>query len=263
MNEPLGHPAPWPAPGKLNLFLHVVGRRPDGYHLLQTAFQFIDLCDTLRFFRRPDGVVDRLADVPGVDAEDDLTVRAARLLAGQDTCSGRAAPGVAIGLDKSLPLGGGVGGGSADAATVLVALNELWGLELPTDALADLGVRLGADVPVFVHGLAAWAEGVGERLVPVDFAEPVYVLVRPDVAVGTAEIFKAPELTVSCRPVAATIANPSCVHATRGWPRRSTGSGVLVPRGSPVRAPACSCRWPTRPAPRRCSPRFHRNGRRG
>jgi 4-diphosphocytidyl-2-C-methyl-D-erythritol kinase len=195
MNEPLGHPAPWPAPGKLNLFLHVVGRRADGYHLLQTAFQFIDLCDTLRFFRRPDGVVERLDEVPGVAAEADLTVRAARLLAEQARGAGGARPGVAIGLDKRLPQGGGVGGGSADAATVLVALNELWGFGLPTDALADLGVCLGADIPVFVRGRAAWAEGVGERLEPVDFPEPVYVLVRPDVAVSTGEVFKAPELT--------------------------------------------------------------------
>jgi 4-diphosphocytidyl-2-C-methyl-D-erythritol kinase len=195
MNEPLGHPTPWPAPGKLNLFLHVVGRRPDGYHLLQTAFQFIDLWDSLRFFRRPGGVVERLDDVPGVTAEHDLTVRAARLLAARAVEAGQTPPGVAIGLAKRLPMGGGVGGGSADAATVLVALNELWGLGLSTDTLAELGVRLGADVPVFVHGRAAWAEGVGERLVPVDFPEPVYVLVRPDVAVGTAEIFKAPELT--------------------------------------------------------------------
>lgn len=195
MNEPLGHPTPWPAPGKLNLFLHVVGRRPDGYHLLQTAFQFIDLWDVLRFFRRPDGVVERLDDVPGVAAEDDLTVRAARLLAARAVEAGKTPPGVAIGLTKRLPIGGGVGGGSADAATVLVALNELWGLDLSTETLAGLGVGLGADVPVFVHGRAAWAEGVGERLVPVDFPEPVYVLVRPDVAVGTAAIFKAPELT--------------------------------------------------------------------
>lgn len=195
MNEPLGHPAPWPAPGKLNLFLHVVGRRADGYHLLQTAFQFIDLWDSLRFFRRPGGLVERLDAVPGVAAEDDLTVRAARLLTTEAARLGRPVPGVAIGLDKRLPMGGGVGGGSADAATVLVALNELWGLGLSVEALADLGVRLGADVPVFVHGRAAWAEGVGERLVPVDFPEPVYLLVRPDVAVGTAEIFKAPELT--------------------------------------------------------------------
>jgi 4-diphosphocytidyl-2-C-methyl-D-erythritol kinase len=192
MNRPLGSPHPWPAPGKLNLFLNVVGRRPDGYHELQTAFQFIDLSDSLRFFERPAGVVDRLDEVPGVTADDDLVVRAARLLAG---AAGRPVPGVAIGLEKRLPIGGGVGGGSSDAATVLVALNELWNLGLPAATLARLGLTLGADVPVFVLGHAAWAEGVGERLQPVDYPEHVYVLVHPDVAVSTTEVFKAPELT--------------------------------------------------------------------
>ena len=189
--EPLGRPAPWPAPGKLNLFLHVVGRRADGYHRLQTAFQFIDLCDECRFWRRPSGVIERLNYLPGVPAETDLCVRAARLL----STRARGAPGVAIDVRKRLPMQGGVGGGSSDAATALVALNELWGLRLPADELAALGLSLGADVPVFVHGQAAWAEGVGERLTPMDFPEPVYVLVRPDATVGTAEIFKAPELT--------------------------------------------------------------------
>jgi 4-diphosphocytidyl-2-C-methyl-D-erythritol kinase len=187
----LGRPDPWPAPGKLNLFLHVVGRRPDGYHLLQTAFQFIDLCDELRFFRRPPGVIERLSDLPGVPAEEDLCVRAARLLA----ADARGVPGVAVEVRKRLPLQGGLGGGSSDAATVLVALNELWGLQRPPEALAALGLALGADVPVFVHGSAAWAEGVGERLTPLALPEPVFVLVRPDVAVSTADVFKAPELT--------------------------------------------------------------------
>jgi 4-diphosphocytidyl-2-C-methyl-D-erythritol kinase len=168
--QSLGRPEPWPAPGKLNLFLHVVGRRPDGYHLLQTAFQFIDLCDELRFWARPPGVIERCSDLAGVPPEDDLCVRAARMQ-------------------------GGVGGGSSDAATVLVALNELWGLQLPDPELAELGLALGADVPVFVHGQAAWAEGVGEKLTPMDPPEPVYLLVRPDATVSTAEIFKAPELT--------------------------------------------------------------------
>jgi 4-diphosphocytidyl-2-C-methyl-D-erythritol kinase len=189
--EPLGRPEPWPAPGKLNLFLHVVGRRADGYHLLQTAFQFIDLCDECRFWQRPSGVIERLSDLPEVPPEADLCVRAARLLATR--ASG--APGVAIDVRKRLPMQGGVGGGSSDAATVLVALNELWGLRLPDDELAALGLTLGADVPVFVHGRAAWAEGVGERLTPVDFPERAWLLVRPDARVGTAEIFKAPELT--------------------------------------------------------------------
>ncbi len=189
--QPLGLPDPWPAPGKLNLCLHIVGRRADGYHLLQTAFQFIDLADDLRFWRRPAGVIERVGDVPGVAPDDDLTVRAARALAE----AGSAGAGVAIELRKNLPMQGGVGGGSSDAATVLVAMNELWGLDLDVDTLAALGLKLGADVPVFVRQQAAWAEGVGEVLTPAEFPEATYLLVRPDAAVGTAEIFKAPELT--------------------------------------------------------------------
>jgi 4-diphosphocytidyl-2-C-methyl-D-erythritol kinase len=196
MNRPLGHPAPWPAPGKLNLFLHVVGRRPDGYHLLQTAFQFIDLWDSIRFHARPVGVVQRLGEVPGVAPDEDLVVRAARRLVTEATALGRVpTQGVAIEVDKRLPMGGGVGGGSSDAATVLVALNELWGLGMTQGQLATIGLDLGADVPVFVHGRAAWAEGVGERLQAVDFPEPIVVLLRPEVAISTAEVFKAPELT--------------------------------------------------------------------
>ena len=189
---PLGRPEAWPAPGKLNLFLHVVGRRDDGYHRLQTAFQFIDLADEIRFFRRPDGVIERLGDVPGVAPEADLTVRAARRLASRVSAG---LPGVAIDVIKRLPMQGGVGGGSSDAATVLVALNELWGLRLDDEELAGIGLELGADVPVFVRGRAAWAEGVGEQLTAVDFPEHVYLLVRPDATVSTADVFKAPELT--------------------------------------------------------------------
>jgi len=187
----LGGPEPWPAPGKLNLFLHVVGRRPDGYHLLQTAFQFIDLSDELRFWKRPPGVIERLGEVSGVPADLDLTVRAARALAARASKG----VGVAIEVRKLLPVGGGVGGGSSDAATTLVALNRLWGLDVPADELARLGLSLGADVPVFLQGAAAWAEGVGERLTPVGFPERVYLLIRPDTAVSTAEVFGAPELT--------------------------------------------------------------------
>jgi 4-diphosphocytidyl-2-C-methyl-D-erythritol kinase len=192
MNRPLGNAEPWPAPGKLNLLLHVVGRRSDGYHELQTAFQFIDLGDSLHLYERPAGVFDRIGDVPGVSEADDLVLRAARLLG---ETAARAVPGVAIRLDKRLPIGGGLGGGSSDAATTLVALNRLWDLRLTPEALAGVGLRLGADVPVFVLGHAAWAEGIGERLQPCDFPEKVYLLIRPDVAVATAEIFKAPELT--------------------------------------------------------------------
>lgn len=192
MNRPLGRAAPWPAPGKLNLFLHVVGRRADGYHELQTAFQFVDLRDWLHFHERPPGVFERIGEVPGVAEADDLVLRAARMLA---EAAGGVPRGVAIRLDKRLPIGGGIGGGSSDAATTLVALNHLWNLRLTADDLARVGLRLGADVPVFVLGRAAWAEGVGERLQAWEFPEPVYLLVKPDVAVPTAEVFKAPELT--------------------------------------------------------------------
>jgi 4-diphosphocytidyl-2-C-methyl-D-erythritol kinase len=196
MNRSLGHPASWPAPGKLNLFLHVVGRRSDGYHELQTAFQFIDLWDSIHFFQRPPGVIERVGALPGVAAEDDLVVQAARCLAAAATKTGvPLRQGVAIEVEKTLPMGGGVGGGSSDAATVLVGLNQLWGTGFSAERLAEIGLGLGADVPVFVHGHAAWAEGVGERLVPVDFPEPVYLLLQPGVAISTAEVFKAPELT--------------------------------------------------------------------
>ena len=188
----LGGADPWPAPGKLNLFLHVVGRRPDGYHLLQTAFQFIDLCDEICFQARPPGIVERAGVVPGVPLDADLAVRAARRLMAEATGP---RPGIAIELCKRLPIQAGMGGGSSDAATVLVALNELWGLGLGVEHLASLGLELGADVPVFVRGSAAWAEGVGERLTPLDLPEPVYLLVQPDATVSTAEVFKAPELT--------------------------------------------------------------------
>ena len=193
MNAPqaLGHPYPWPAPGKLNLFLHIVGRRSDGYHLLQTAFQFIDLCDELSFWHRADGVIERVGEVAGVPAGADLALRAARVLAAQH----RVRAGVGIELRKRLPVQGGVGGGSSDAATVLVALNRLWRLDLSVEALSALGLGLGADVPVFVRGQAAWAEGVGEQLTPADFPAPIYVLVQPDVTVTTAELFQATELT--------------------------------------------------------------------
>ena len=180
-----------PAPAKLNLFLHVLGRREDGYHELQTVFQFLDLADRVRIARRDDTRVRRTAATPGVEEADDLVVRAARLL--------REASGIAAGTDiaveKRIPLGGGLGGGSSDAASTLVGLDRLWGLGMDTDRLAALGARLGADVPVFVRGLAAWGEGVGERLVPVALEEPWYVLVVLPFAVSTAEVFQAPALT--------------------------------------------------------------------
>lgn len=186
-----GFSKPWPAPAKLNLMLRIVGRRADGYHLLQTVFQFIDRCDLIRFRMRQDGRILRASELPGVPAEQDLVVRAARLL--QQRCS--IAEGVDIAVDKSLPMGGGLGGGSSDAATVLVALNHYWGLGLDRGRLADIGAALGADVPVFVRGRAAWAEGVGEELTPVRLPESWYLVATPACHVSTAEIFNDPDLT--------------------------------------------------------------------
>lgn len=181
----------WPAPAKLNLCLHIVGRRADGYHLLQSAMQFVDLCDELRFHERPAGTIERIAGPAEIPANTDLTVKAARLLA-----TGRDVPsGVGIELIKRIPVQGGLGGGSSDAATVLVALNQLWDLHLSVDELAQLGLTLGADVPFFVRGSAAWVEGVGELLTPCDFPEAHYLIVKPQAAVSTAEIFQAAELT--------------------------------------------------------------------
>jgi 4-diphosphocytidyl-2-C-methyl-D-erythritol kinase len=184
-------PQAWPAPAKLNLMLRVVGRRPDGYHLLQTVFQFIDLRDELFFSVRGDGLVRRVNEVPGLAADDDLVVRAARLLQHQSGCR----LGADIRVDKRIPMGGGLGGGSSDAATTLVALNRLWGCGVGRDGLMKLGLQLGADVPIFVHGQAAWAEGVGEQLSDIEPPEPIYLLLAPALHVDTGKVFQDPELT--------------------------------------------------------------------
>jgi len=187
----------WPAPAKLNLMLHITGRRDDGYHLLQSVFQFLDYGDEITISTRDDGVIRRLNELPGVDAEQDLVVRAARLLQQQSGST----LGADIRVDKLLPMGGGLGGGSSDAATVLVALNRLWRTGLSLEQLAVLGLQLGADVPVFVHGQAAWAEGVGEILQPVELPEPWYLVIIPPVEVSTAEIFSDPQLTRDCQAI--------------------------------------------------------------
>lgn len=183
--------AAYPAPAKLNLFLHVVGRRADGYHLLQSVFRFIDYGDTLHFRIRQDGQVVRNSELAGVEPEKDLVVRAARLLQTATGCR----LGVEITVEKRLPMGGGLGGGSSDAATTLLALNRLWNLNLPRAELQKLGLQLGADVPVFIFGESAFAEGVGERLQPIRLPPAWYVVLVPPVPVPTAEIFAAPELT--------------------------------------------------------------------
>ena len=186
-----------PAPAKLNLFLHVVGRRTDGYHLLQTLFRFIDLHDTLHFSLREDGTVRRTHAVKGVTEEQDLCVRAARLLQSDTGCG----LGVDITVEKRIPMGGGLGGGSSDAATTLRVLNRLWGLNLPREQLARLALELGADVPFFVFGKNAFGEGVGERLTALALPGSWYVVLVPPVSVPTSAVFSAPELTRNTKTV--------------------------------------------------------------
>ena len=186
----------WPAPAKLNLFLHVTGRRADGYHLLQTVFQLIDLSDELAFEVTDDGEVLRIDDAAtrppaGVAPDADLCVRAARAL--QSATGTRS--GARIRVRKRIPLGGGLGGGSSDAATTLRVLDQLWGTAIGLETLSRIGLQLGADVPVFVQGRSAWAEGIGERLTPLDLPEQWFVVLHPGVSVPTKDVFQAPELT--------------------------------------------------------------------
>jgi 4-diphosphocytidyl-2-C-methyl-D-erythritol kinase len=234
----------WPAPAKLNLFLHVTGRRADGYHELQTLFQLIDLTDTLSITVRPDGRLERPEGPRDVPPEADLTLRAARAL--------KEATGTPLGatlrVHKRIPLGAGLGGGSSDAATTLLALNELWGCGLTLTELARLGLPLGADVPVFIQGSSAWAEGIGERLTPVELPERWYLIIYPGVAVSTREVFQSPELTRNsplitiraffdsggrndCEPVVRARA-PEVADAldwlARFAPARMTGTGACV-----------------------------------
>ena len=187
----------WPAPAKLNLFLHVVGRRADGYHLLQTVFCFIDRSDLLHFSPRTDGRIVLATPTPGVAPDNDLTVRAARLLQAATGCR----QGATIRLDKRLPMGGGLGGGSSDAATALLALNHLWQTGLARPALEKLGLQLGADVPVFIHGHNTFAEGVGEAFSDVDLPPATYLVLHPAVNVPTGTIFGAPELRRDSAPI--------------------------------------------------------------
>lgn len=218
MDAPAVNPGPpsellsCPAPAKLNLFLHVTGRRSDGYHLLQTAFRLLDWGDVLSFALRRDGQIRRCSDLEGVPAEADLVVRAARLL---QSTSGTGL-GVDIRVEKRLPMGGGLGGGSSDAATTLIALNRLWALGLSRGRLQALGLTLGADVPFFVFGTNAFAEGVGEELVHLTLAPAWYVVIAPQVMVPTAAIFAAEELTRDTPPIKiADFAASPCSDNTR------------------------------------------------
>lgn len=190
-----------PAPAKLNLFLHVTGRRPDGYHLLQTAFQLIDRGDLLHIAERPDGQLRRLNDIPGVPEEQDLVIRAARLLQAEAQRRGGGLRGADITVEKILPMGGGLGGGSSDAATTLMALNHVWQAGLTQAELMALGLPLGADIPFFIYGQTAFAEGVGEALQPVRAPDCWYVVIEPGVGVPTAEIFCSQYLTRDTAPI--------------------------------------------------------------
>jgi 4-diphosphocytidyl-2-C-methyl-D-erythritol kinase len=186
-----------PAPAKLNLFLHVTGRRPDGYHLLETVFQLIDLQDRLDFRVRDDGAIGRTNEVRGVPADDDLAIRAARLLQREAGCG----LGADISVRKAIPMGGGLGGGSSDAATTLLVLNRLWRIDWPAERLAAVGVALGADVPFFLYGRNAFARGIGDELEPIDTPAFTYVVVAPPVAVPTHAVFAAAELTRNSKPI--------------------------------------------------------------
>ncbi len=262
--RPFAAPTHWPAPAKLNLFLHVTGRRADGYHELQTLFQLIDLCDELILGVRTDGVIERSSGPAGVAPEADLAVRAARAL--------KAATGTPLGasiqLRKRIPLGGGLGGGSSDAATILLALNELWQCNLPLAELEALGLPLGADVPVFIRGSSAWAEGVGERLTPVTLPQAWYVIVHPAVAVSTARVFQSAELTrnsplITIRAFFESGGRNDCEPAVRAlfpevaeamqWlgryaPARLTGTGscVFAACASAIEAERLAARVPDR-----------------
>ena len=254
----------WPAPAKLNLFLHVTGRRADGYHELQTLFQLIDLTDTIAIRVRADGAISRCEGPRDVPAESDLAVRAARAL--------KAASGTSLGADlrvlKRIPLGGGLGGGSSDAATALVALNEIWGCGLGTPELVALGLPLGADVPVFIGGLSAWGEGIGERLTPVDLPGRWYLIIHPGCAVSTREVFQSPELTrnsplITIRAFFESGGRNDCEPAVRrlfpevgealDWLGRfapahltGTGSCVFAGFGSAIEAERLAARVPDR-----------------
>ena len=187
----------WPAPAKINLFLHITGQRDDGYHLLQTAFQFLDYGDVLQFGVHDNPSISLSTAIDGVDDEDNLIIRAARAL----QASANIQQGVNITIEKRLPIGGGLGGGSSNAATTLLALNQLWQCHLSKTELAQLGLTLGADVPIFLHGEAACAEGVGEQLSPISPPEPWYAVIAPDCHVSTAEVFSSQELTRDCEPI--------------------------------------------------------------
>jgi 4-diphosphocytidyl-2-C-methyl-D-erythritol kinase len=254
MNSIEGPVSRWPAPAKINLFLHVTGRRPDGYHELQTLYQLLDWGDTIRIRVAADvGIRREPADYP-VAENDDLVVCAARLLQRATGCR----MGATIGVEKSVPLGAGLGGGSSDAATVLLALNRLWGCGLDLRALAELGLELGADVPLFVHGHSAMAAGIGDRLEAVALGRRHYVLVFPELSIATRDVFMDPDLVRDSKPISLADALSGCgrndceavvkarypamaaaLESLRRWGRprvTGTGSGIFLAMDSKQQA---------------------------
>ncbi len=191
----------WPAPAKLNLFLHIIGRRDDGYHLLQSAIQFIDLCDELTFSPRADANIVCKNSNTNISQQEDLCIRAALLLQNQMAAKSENRQGVDIQVNKRIPLGAGLGGGSSDAATTLLALNQIWDCGLKQQELELMAAQLGADVPVFVHGHASWVEGIGKELSSITIEEPWYVVVFPDVHLNTQQMFANSDLTRNCAPI--------------------------------------------------------------
>jgi 4-diphosphocytidyl-2-C-methyl-D-erythritol kinase len=264
-SRPLGERwSTWPSPAKLNLFLHIVGRRRDGYHLLQTVFQLLEWGDEIRIRPRADGRIERISGAEGVLPENDLAVRAARLL----QASGPTGAGADLAITKRIPMGGGFGGGSSNAATVLVALDALWGTRLGVDRLAELGLQLGADVPVFVRGRSAWAENVGDMLTPLALGRRWYLVVDSGVSVPTRELFQAPDLTrdassatiadfdsgklrgnafepVLCRCAPAVAEVMRVLNGHGRAQLTGTGGGVFVAFDDPGRADAALDRLPS------------------
>lgn len=267
-STPLSEQSAWPAPAKINLFLHVCGRRADGYHELQTLFQFLDFGDELEFQPREDGAIRLTGGLTGVAHEDDLVVRAARLL----QRASRTPQGADIQLRKRIPAGAGLGGGSSDAATTLAVLNRLWNVNLAAAELAKLGLQLGADVPIFLHGHAAWAEGVGEKLSDVDLADQWILLIMPEVSVSTAAVFTDPDLPRAtpriqadqyrfastrndCEPLVRRlypVVDQALTSLSKFAPARMSGTGAAAFACFPDRASAQAAfaqlqgRWPMR-----------------
>jgi 4-diphosphocytidyl-2-C-methyl-D-erythritol kinase len=198
----------WPAPSKLNLFLHIIGKRSDGYHEIQTVFQILEFGDELQFLPSENNQVNLTGNYTGVNQKDDLIFRAAELL----RLTTGIKHGICISVNKRIPMGGGLGGGSTNAATTLVALNQIWSTGLSITELAELGLKLGADVPIFIHGQSAWAEGVGEKLTPLTLPEDWFLIIHPGCSVNTREIFEIPDLTRNTSPITIRDFDAGCYH---------------------------------------------------